>query len=387
MADPISEAKGDILAAVDKHGDLTEERGYSRGLVTGREESATELDRLSGLLTAAQAERDDAIAQLIESRNEATALRTQLSEANQRITELEDRLAEALNANTALRVTVDELMVQLTAAKAEIARLTALLEPGPEPEPELPSASLDGYELHTALRFATKGNYFSRTGTPSNSGANRRDSQNKFGQGPDGTALMITCERINGTLVTGEVTTENMPRFPAWQHRRDVVEFLDPWHEGLTPSPWDRSTNALTEVDLIEWFGLKFDYPHTGTGQAPTAAGLHLDTYNDTPTKHPHKAVQVRKPTSYWAPGTKHVLECRIEPTKIAFWVDGEKQGELLASQFPAGMYAAQMNSTRYFRWCTQANPGSNVNLTGNLPADFTRFRWLVHSSDVFVPA
>lgn len=296
--------------------------------------------------------------------------------------------ANTQGALSAAQGVITEQASEIARLNVRIAELEALLAGGedPDPEPE-PDYTPDGYELHTAYRFATKGNYFSRTGTPSNSGANRRDSQNKYGQGPNGDALMLTCEYINGVLVTGEVTTENMPRLPAWQHRVTVVEFLDEWTVGLTPSPWDRSTNGDTEVDDIEWFGYKIDYPHTGTGQAPTASGLHLNTYIDTPTKHPHKAVQVRKHKSYWAPGTKHVLETRIEPTKITFWCDGEKTGELLASAFPAGMYAAQMNSTRYLRWCIQANPGSSRDLAGDLPDDFERFRMLVHSVDVYTPA
>ena len=361
MAD---EDLGEVLSALTVWGNKRE--------ANGREASLAEIASLT-------VERDVA-------QTAANAAETKLADANQRVTELEERLAEALNANTSLRATVDELMRQLTAAKVEIERLEAeLAAGGGDPDPE-PDYTPDGYRLHTALRFAEKGNYFIRTGTPSNSGANRRASQCTFGAGPRGTALMLTTEYVDGVLVTGEVTTEQMPRFPAWEHRVTVVEFLDEWTIGLTPSPWDRSTNGDTEVDDIEWFGYKIDYPHTGTGQAPAASGLHLNTYIDTPTKHPHKAVQVRKHKSYWAPGAKHVLETRISPSKIEFWCDGEKTGELLPSQFPAGMYAEQMNSTRYLRWCIQANPGSSRDLAGNLPDDFERFRMLVHSVDVYVP-
>jgi hypothetical protein len=294
-----------------------------------REELGTLLDQANANTKAARDECDDAIEQLIASRNRETELRM------------------------------------------EIARLELLLNPAPDPMP--------GYELLHDFDFSSEpaGVVYS-SGVATNNKATRRKAQVAYGQGADGTSMRIRGEIVGGVLYSADVKFQGQ-RIPPLHHQ--VCEWSGGVGDACWPAPgWLRPLGGGEgEIDPLEYFDKSGN----------TAGTLHKTPYTKGVHKHIGKRFAV---TAAQLAVGRHVSEFRMESAKASFWLDGALVATITKAEFESacgvGTWATQMiGHDWYSRDTLQIGPGTVVDQTGPMPATFAPMDFYIHSRRVYVPA
>lgn len=233
-----------------------------------------------------------------------------------------------------------------------------------------------GYTLFRTLNFAVDEGWSEQSGIPGNATATRRPANVSYGQGPNGTSMMLTANRDTpgGTVYVGEANGYFLSIPPL--HRMRAVFSFDTMSVGMWPALWLRPNGTGEgEIDYWEKFGSRIGF-----------ADEDRATLHSTPYDTAHFQVASNFPTTL-ASNVNHTLECEMTSTVFRTWVNGVPAPSITKTAFDAASGGRWNSMFTTHPWYPRLTIQAGGPYAGTVPTSLNLWRLWFHELHFYVPA